>query len=274
MGKPLNIFEFADYRAYLKAWIEQAKRDQTSNLSRLSKVAGVHSTFLSHVLAGTKHLSLEQAAAISAHLGHTKLELDYLIIIIHLDRAGTPTLREYWREKKTQLEKEKNKLGQRFEKHRELSDEQRVIFYSSWFYAAVWASTAIEDGQTFDQIAKRFFINKVRLREILAFLTQTGVCEERGERYVMGAVHVHVPNESPHVLKHHMNWRMKAVQKMDSRDEKELFFSAPMSISKEDFAVLREKLNAAIQETVTIATKSKAEDVVCLNIDFFKPGVG
>lgn len=272
MAKLLNIFEFSDYRAYLKEWIAQAKKEQTFSLARLGKVAGVHPTFLSHVLSGTKHLSLEQAAAISAHLGHSKLELDYLVVLINLDRAGTPILRDYFREKKAQLEKDKNKLSQRFEKHQELSGGQRVIFYSSWLYAAIWASTAINDGQTLEQVARRFSLRKAQAAEVLDFLTQTGVCNEAGGVYSMGAVHVHVPNESPHVVKHHMNWRMKAVQKLDSREEAELFFSAPMSISKADVALLREKLNAAIKDTVTLATNSKAEEVVCLNIDFFKPG--
>lgn len=86
----------------------------------------------------------------------------------------------------------------------------------------------------------------------------------------MGETHLHIPNESPLVVKHHTNWRMKAVQKMDTRESAELFFTSPMSISVKDFDVIRERLNIALKGIVDIAKESPAEEVVCLNIDFFK----
>lgn len=266
----MNLLDFSDYRVYLKQWLEEAKANKSSNLSRLAEVAQVHPTFLSHVFAGTKDLSLEQAAFISQKLQHTKLEQDYFFTLIHLDRAGTEILRNYWLARKKEIEAEKNKLSQRFEKHKELTVEQRAIFYSSWIYAAVWSSTAIDGGQSVSQVAERFQLSRDQAEEILSFLAQTGLCHEKAGAYSLGELHVHVSNESPFVVKHHTNWRMKAIQKMDRRQPTELFFSAPMSISKKDFDVIREQLNIAIKKIVDVAKDSPAEEVVCLNIDFFE----
>jgi len=265
----MNIFDFLSYREYLKSWIEEARKAKTSNLTRLSEVAQVHPTFLSQVLGGSKDLSLEQAAFVSEFVGHTKLEQDFFFTLIQLERAGTGALKKYWQEKKSAIEAEKNKLSQRFHKHKELSEEQRAIFYSSWMYVAAWAYTAIDDGQTLTQIAERFRITRDKVEEVLSFLVQSGLCNEASGVYTIGDLHIHVPNESPHVTKHHTNWRMKGVQRMDTRKGDELFFTSPMSISKKDFAKIREKLNVAIQEVVRIAKDSPAEDLVCLNIDFF-----
>lgn len=270
MAKSLNIFDFSDYRRFLKGWVEAAKEAKTSNLSRLAEVAQVHPTFLSHVLAGTKELSLEQAALISTHIGLTKLEQEYFFVIIQLDRAGNQNLKKYWLDKKTEIESEKNKLSQRFEKHRQLTSEQRAIFYSSWIYAAIWSSTAIDNGQNLSQISTLFQLSREKTEDILSFLIQTGLCNEASEIYSLGETHVHVPNESPFVVKHHINWRIKAIQQMDNRDKAELFFTAPMSIAKKDFELIREKLNLAVKEVVDIAKVSSAEEVVCLNIDFFR----
>jgi uncharacterized protein (TIGR02147 family) len=270
MGKILNIFEFAEYRPFIRAWLEDAKALKTSNLTRLAEVAQVHPTFLSHVLGGTKELSLEQAALISEHLGLTKLEQEYFFATIHLDRAGNSKLKRYWEEKKKEIESEKNRLSQRFEKHSELSNEQRAIFYSSWIYAAVWSSTAIEHGQTLNQISERFRLTRTKTEEILSFLAQTGLCRESAGLFCIGDTHIHIPNESPLVVKHHTNWRMKSIQKMDTRDNVELFFTSPMSISKKDFELIREKLTAAIKDIVDVAKDSPAEEIVCLNIDFFR----
>lgn len=270
MTKSLNIFEFSDYRGFIKSWLEEAKAQKTSNLTRLAEAAMVHPTFLSHVLAGTKELSLEQAALISEYMNLTHLEQDYFFAIIHIDRAGNQKLKKYWLTKKQELEKQKNKLSERFDKHRQLSHEQRAIFYSSWIYAAIWAATAIDNGQTLNQIAEKIRISRNKAEEIVSFLLETGLCTDDKGIIRMGETHLHIPNESPLVVKHHTNWRMKAVQKMDTRESVELFFTSPMSISVKDFDVIRERLNIALKGIVDIAKESPAEEIVCLNIDFFK----
>ena len=84
MDKPLNIFEFSDYRNYLKQCLFQAKRSKTSNISQLAEVAQVHPTFLSHVLNGNKFLSLEQAHFIAEALELTTLEKDYFFILMSI----------------------------------------------------------------------------------------------------------------------------------------------------------------------------------------------
>ncbi|MEK6774486.1 MAG: TIGR02147 family protein [Bdellovibrionota bacterium] len=269
MHNILNIFEFSEYRVYLNVWLAAAKAQRTFNLTRLAEIANIHPTFLSHILLGTKHLSLEQATLISGHLGHTKLEQDYFFVLINLDRAGNQPLKKYWLEKKSQIEFQKNKLSQRFDKHRELTQEQRAEFYSSWIYVAVWVSSSIEKKQSLAQVAERFKITREHAEAILLFLTEVGLCIESDGYYSMNETHVHIPNESFFVTKHHINWRMKAIQKMDTRTTNELFFTAPMSVAKKDFSIIREKITKIIKEIVDTAKDSEAEEVVCLNIDLF-----
>jgi hypothetical protein len=130
--------------------------------------------------------------------------------------------------------------------------------------------TAIADGQTLTDVAAYFRISRSRAEEIVNFLVQCGICIQNKDRYGVGEVHVHIPNESALVVKHHTNWRLKSMQKMDVRDNAELFITSPMSMAKNDFNVIREKLNVLIKEVVKIATDSEAEELVCLNIDFFR----
>lgn len=270
MDKPLDLFDFSDYRSYLRAWLERARETSSSNLSRLAEAVGVHTTFLSHVLAGKKNLNLEQATLVSEAIAHTKIEREYFFILIELDKAGTEKLREYWREKKQATELERNKLSTRVGKHHELTDEQRAIFYSSWVYVAIFVATAIKDGQSLDEIAERFQLSRSQAEDYLSFLTRAGICEKVNGIYKMGKAVVYVPNNSPFVVKHHINWRMKAVQKMDNRESSELFYSAPMSIARKDFETIRELMAKSIQRSLEICKDSAAEEVVCLNIDFFR----
>jgi uncharacterized protein (TIGR02147 family) len=270
MDKQPNVFEYSEYRLYIRVWLAHSRKAKGLNLTGLAEVVQVHPTFLSHVLSGSKDLSLEQAALMSRHISHTRLEQEYFFTILQLNRAGSKLLTEILLTRKKEIESEKNRLTLRFEKHKQLTDEQRAIFYSSWVYVAIWAATGIRDGQTVSSIAKMFSITRAKSEEILSFLSQTGLCNEKDENFTPGEVHVHVPNESPFVVKHHTNWRMKAIQRMDDRDSAELFFSAPMSLGKKEFDVIRERMNRVIKEVVTLVKDCDAEEVVCLNIDFFK----
>lgn len=266
----MDIFEYSDYRQYVRAWLEAARKTNTCNLSRLAKATQVHTTFLSNVLSGKKNLSIEQATLISETMGQTSTECDYFFAMIEIERAGSSKLKAYWRRKKTQLEADRKKIGSRVGEHRELTDTERAIYYSSWIYSAVFAAAAISDGQTLDEIASRFSLTREKANEFLSFLVEAGICDLKDGKYIMGQAFVYVPNESPFVVKHHMNWRMKAIQKMDTRETAELFFSAPISISKSDFDQIREVMAQAIQKSMAICKDSPAEEVVCLNIDFFK----
>jgi uncharacterized protein (TIGR02147 family) len=271
MTKSLNIFASSDYRLFIKDWLTQAKEAKTANLSTLAADCHVHPTYLSQVLAGRKDLSLEQAAFLSQRFQFTTLEEEYFFVLIQLNRAGTQLLKDVLNKKKKMIEAERNKLSRRFENHRELSTEEKATFYSSWIYAAVWATTAIAGGQTLNQIAERFQVTRERAEEVLSFLHQTGLCDETKGVYSPGKIHVHVPNESPFVLKHHANWRIRALSQADGRNPSELFFTAPMVVEKKDFEVIREKLNFAIKDIIESAKASGSEELVCLNIDFFRP---
>lgn len=273
MSMSLDLFSFSDYRLYLKAWLEAARESRRSNLTLLAKAIGVHTSFLAHVLSGSKNLSFEQVTELMEPLGFTHLEREYFFALVQIERAGSHKLKKYWNDKKSEIIAEHQKLRSRVGVHHELSAEDRAIFYSSWIYVAVFVATAIDDGQRLEQIAERFHLSRDRADEILNFLVQTGICDLVGTTYKMGRSVVYLTNDSPLVVKHHTNWRMRAIQKMDSREDSELFFTSPMSMSKSDFLQIRELLAKAIQSTLAICKDSPAEEVVCLNIDLFRSKV-
>ncbi|MDZ4661274.1 MAG: TIGR02147 family protein [Pseudomonadota bacterium] len=270
MIKFIDLFSYSEYRAYLKQWIARARQDGTSNLSRISKAIGVHTSFLGHVLSGSKNLSFEQAAELSDFLKHTPIEQKYFFTLIQIERSGTQKLKKYWLEEKKAIEEERAKVKSRVGSHKELSAEDKAIFYSSWIYGAIFVATAINNGQTLEQIAEEFKLTRSKAEEFLTFLVRAGICDLNGSHYQMGQAVIYIGNDSPLVVKHHTNWRIKAIQKMDTREPTELFYSSPMSLSAEDFVKVRELLSKNIETSLEICRGSQAEEVVCLNIDFFR----
>lgn len=270
MDKQLDLFSFSDYRSFIKAWLAEARARKASNLSRLAERIGVHTSLLAHVLSGAKNLSFEQATELCEAMNLTFIERDFFFALLQIERAGSVKLKKYWLEKKEFILAERLKVKSRVGIHHELSAEDKAIYYSSWIYGAFFVSTAIDDGQTLEQIAGRFSVGREKAEEILNLLCRTGICELHGAVYRMGKSVVYLNNDSPLVVKHHTNWRIKAIQKMDNREQTELFFTSPLSISREDFGKIREILAKTVQTSMAICKDSPAEEVYCLNIDFFK----
>ena len=162
------------------------------------------------------------------------------------------------------------KLASRVKPERVLNDQERSIFYSTPLYSVIRLYTSIgKKGKTVGEVAERFEIPLGRATEILRFLTETGLCVVKDDRYHMGAQSTHLGQGSPHLLKHHSNWRVRAMRRAEDLAEKELMYTAPVSLSEEDFAVLRESMLQFIKSFLAKVHASPAEEVACFNLDFF-----
>jgi len=68
-----------------------------------------------------------------------------------------------------------------------------------------------------------------------------------------------------------MNWRAQALQKTEAiREDDELMFTAPLTLSRRDVLALRERLLQVIGELSAVVKVSKSETLYCLNVDLFE----
>jgi len=267
----MDIFTYKDYRKFLSDWLILEKKRHRLNATLLATKIRVHPTFISQVLKGNKELSSEQWFSICEVMSLTEIENDYLHFLLLQNRAGTKEVRAFYQKKLDEILKRRLQLQERIKEHRQLTDQERAIFYSSWIYSAIRLFTACNEGQTLDQLSEKFQLSKSKADEILSFLCVTGLCKFENGKYHMGNKHIHVPANSPFVVRHHTNWRLRAITSLENTMNEEMNFTAPMSISKKDFPVIREKIVKLIQEVVEIAKASDAEDLATLTIDFFWP---
>ncbi len=267
----MNIFEFKDYRKFLSDWLLLEKKQGRLNASSLAEKVRVHPTFVSQVLKGNKDFSSEQWISVCELMNLTEIESDYLHFLLHMNRAGTKEARSFYQRKMDEILRRRLQLQERMKDHKQLTDQERAVFYSSWIYSAMRLYCACAEGQTLEQLSKKFQISKNKTEEIIGFLCATGLCKFEKGKFQMGDQHVHVPANSPFVIRHHTNWRLRAINSLENTTPEEINFTAPMSISKKDFPVIREKIVKLIQETVEIAKASDAQDLATLTIDFFWP---
>lgn len=264
-----TVFAFEDFRDYLRCYIETQPKKGWGTISRVAKHLRVQPSLVSQIISGLKPISVEQAIALSAFLGLNELETDYFVLLVEFDRAGSQQAKLYFRKK---LESEKRRsldLSRRVQKQTILSQADQAVFYSSWLYPAIRLYCSLGSGLTLDEVADRFALSRERASRILEFLCNTGLCVKRGHVYAMGPQITHLDRESPFISRHYVNWRSKSLQKSDSLNEDELMYSAPFSISRKDFELLRERLVLFIQEFLKTVQESDPEEIACLNLDLF-----
>jgi hypothetical protein len=114
-------------------------------------------------------------------------------------------------------------------------------------------------------------ISPAMAAKIVSFLLEHGLCVQKptGE-IVHSGVSTHVGNDSPHVIKHHQNWRVRGMQRMDTVSDEALFFTGPMALSVETAAEIRKLLPTMIEQIMKIVGPSPSEAGYCLNIDWFE----
>lgn len=266
----MTIFRFKTSRQYLRSYILGLPKKGRGEVSRVATSLGVSTTLISQILAGTKTFTPEQCQKLIAYLGLTGLESDYLTFLVMSERAGTEDLRQYWDRKLGQIREESFQLSKRIAADRTLSDEECSIFYSSPLFSAIRLFTSVSvEGKRLDEICARFEISRKKASEMLNFLVRVGLCTEKDGRFLLGSQNTHLAKTSPHLLRHHCNWRVRAIHNSEELSDQELMYTAPVSLSREDFASLREEMVKFIEQFLTKVHRSPAEEIACFNLDFF-----
>lgn len=264
------IFNFDDFRSFLKAYIRQRPKRGFGEAKKIAEYLSVSSTYFSQVLSGLKQFSQEHAYSLSEYLGFSDLESEYFYYLVSLDRTTSFKLKKFYQKKLVELRKTSLSLNNRVAFKKNLSDEEKSIFYSNHLYSSVslYTSTS-ESGVTIEQIEKRFRLTRKKSLDILKFLVEAGLCTIVNGRYKIGTQSTHVGTDSIHLLKHHTNWRLQAIQATENLDESELMYTVQVSLSKKDFNKLREEMVQFIQNFLETVYPSPAEEIANLNIDWF-----
>lgn len=262
-----NIFEFQDYKTYLR---ERAKRSGRGFKKSLAEASQCQTTYISQVLGGNSHLSLEQAQASCDFLGLNREEAYYFLLLVERSRAGTKSL-QLFLEDRIQGEREKHLLiRERLKLQNSLTPESRAQYYSSWQYAAVHMLLTIPGFRTPSKISKRLTLPLPRVHEILSFLVSVGLAQRSGEDFIPGVSQIFLEKFSPLISKHHSNWRLKAMASLDDNHPDAIHFSSVFTLTEEAIQKVRAILTQAIEDSVDIVKEAKEEKMIAVTLDLFE----
>lgn len=265
-----SIYEYTDYKTYLLDKIKNSPSKGRGQKIKMAEYLSCQNTFISQVLNGEPNFSFEQAVKLNTFFDHTKDEGKFFLLLVHSARAGSEELKKFYENELNEMIIAQTDLQKRTNVKNTLKEKDHDIYYSNWYYAAIHVLVTIKEFQTAQTISKRLNLSKDKTIEILNFLTEKGLLNKNGNQYTSGITRIHLSKDSPHVQRHHGNWRMRALHSIDLNDPASLHFSNVVSIAEKDIIRVRELLIQSIAEARSIVKDSPEEKLCSMCVDFFE----
>jgi uncharacterized protein (TIGR02147 family) len=262
------IWKCDSYQEFMKGYMKSLPHNGRGYSTKVAKALGIHPTLFSQILQGHRDLTLEQASLFCDHIHFSEKDSELFLKLVEFSRAGNESLRSRIRRQLDGLKSEYKEVRAHVgSSTKELSEEEKSIFYSSWHYSAFRMMCSLRDPLSVEEIAAHLQISGERAKVVETFLLRTGLIVETDGRLNMGPFNTHVRAESAWSTRHHLNWRTRNLNKIEHITKEELSFTAPFSCSAKDFKRIKESILELIKETSSVVGKTTPEHVYTLCID-------
>lgn len=263
-----SVFDFASYKEYLVFRVGK-KSERRGLRSALARSLGCHPTYISQIINGPSHLNLEQGERLGEFLGHSPSEQHFFLLLILKERAGTHSLKTYFDTQLKEILRQRMVLTERLGKRSIVSKEFQSKYYSSWIYAAIHIALTIPSLRSKEALAKHLALPLKKVTEALEFLVESELVEIKKNQYYATKTQIRLGNDSENIVKHHSNWRTRAVESLDRERLEELHYSSVFSLSHEDVLRVKDLLLECIRKNSEIVKDSPEEELYALCMDLF-----
>ncbi|MNT02147.1 hypothetical protein D3C72_1366350 [compost metagenome] len=195
---------------------------------------------------------------------------EYFCLLNSYQRAGSHKLRQNLKQKLDGMKKQSADLANQVRREVIFNEEQKSVFYSHYAYSAIRMASTFEGGQSLENLTQWLNLPRAQIVEMVRFLVEHRLLIEKDGRFSIGPQTTHLERKSLYFKQNHMNWRVEGLNKIDQQDERDLYYTAPFAISKDDYQKFRGELLDMIKRFVNVAKDSPSDMVGCFNIDFFE----
>lgn len=265
----ISVYNYKGYRSFFKAWLDQ-QQSSFGLLSQIAKALECQNSHLTRVLKEEVHFTMDQAFRLTEFQKMTESETSYFLRLVEFERSGDFKFRERLKRELSQLKKEHENLSKRHNDQEIQSKEFESLYYSSWVWSAIHVITDIPAYQTSDAISKRLSLDEKLVRSVLEKLETYGLVKKKSNKWIFLGGALHLPKTSPMNSVQHGNWRGRAVQQAQNKDNEGLHYSIVQSVSYEDADKIKQLFLDALAEYRKIALPSASQELMCLTLDYFK----
>lgn len=267
----MDIFSQDNYRKIIKDKLHSLPKAGHGQAKKMAQFINVSTAFISQVLAEIRHLTAEQAYLVAEFLVFSDLETKYFLKLHEVEKSGNYK-HQLWLQKEIEkIREESKKISNRINYSKVLSDEEKAVFYSDWYYSAIRMFCSIEN-RSVEELVSFTGLPKKIISEAIQFLLKSGLLIEVDDKYKIGLQSTHLNSDSPWVALHHSNWRKKALENVKVPSDIKVHYTSPMTLSKKDAQKVQALIHETIEKVGKIVDPSPSEEVMCLNIDWFPVG--
>jgi uncharacterized protein (TIGR02147 family) len=265
----ISVFDYKNYKKFIEAAEDSRKSYERGFRSKLAEFLGCQSGYISHVLNGDAHFSLEQTMRVARFLSLKPTEQKYLLLLVEHARAGTEELIKYFQNELKVLKDQHLNIKERVGDSKILTEADQSIYYSSWHFLAVHVLSSLPEYNDARSIANALRIPEEVAKKVLLFLVQANILKDEKGKLEPGITQVHLNRESPLIRQHHTNWRIAAIQSLMNDNRNDVHYSTVSTLSKGDAEKLRSEMLQLIERYVEVIKPSAEEVMYGFNIDFY-----
>lgn len=266
-----SIYEFKEYKKYLDYRVN--KIGERGSITKLAEATSSQRSYLSKVLNAEVHLTMDQAFRACKHWQLSQQERAYFMLLVEKDRAGDKDYKDHLVFKINRLRKKHQDLSTRVKDRMKIEEDNSkflALYYSSWVYSAAHMLTSIPEYQSISKMKERLNVPEESLRPILTHLSESNYITKKQSKWQFYSGENHLSKSSPLLGAHLNNWRSRALINAQNFQNEDLHFSLVQSLSEKDREKLKNMILNFLDEFAETANPSRPEDLICLNIDFFK----
>lgn len=265
-----NVLEFQDYKEYLLNVEAERATVQRGFRTRLAEVLACQNAYVSQVLKGKAHFSLEQGLKIATFLSLSDRQRRYFLLLIERARAGTAELANYFTHEIEAYRKKFLRPSIDLFEAQTIPEDVHPTYYSHWMYTAIDVLVTIPNRRTIPAIIEALNLPSVAVRSAITFMLAKGLLVERnGELHPARQIQLHLGKDSPHIRQQHLNCRLAAIDSLTQIEQDDIHYSTISSLSYADCEKIKARLVSEIQKYVTTVRDSKEETLFGFNLDFY-----
>ena len=267
-----SLFDYTNYRVYLKDYYEFKKKSTGYTYRDFADATGMNSTsWLLHLIKGTKNLSVETALRIAKSMKLNKSETSFFGVLVLFTQAKSSESKDLYFQKMLGM-KRKLKLV-RF-------SEVQYEYYTKWYHPVIRSlSVKMDFGQDYAQLG-RCLIPPITAREAkksIGLLEKLGfIARGANGRHTLTSSVVSTGDEvaSLNVINYHKQVSRLAEGAHDLSSQEERDISAlTLGIGEEDFFRIKARIQAFRKEIMEMASAASEPDrVYQFNFQFFPVG--
>lgn len=264
-----NIFEYYDYRSFLKDLVEYEKmRNPVFSNRYIVQKAGFKSpTALKHVIDGKRNLSLESANRFASALKIEGIKRHYFLTLVLFNQTDSLAEREKYLNDLVELKRSENPS---------LLNEEKFDVLSKWYHLAIREVVDLPDFKNSVKWISRILSPQVTMQEVadsLNLLKKLGLIRKNEGRYQQNENTLETDERvrSVKVIEYHRQMIQLGAESMTRFPSNERDISGTtLRISREDVQNVKVLLREFRKKLLNLAVNSAdADQIYQLNFQFF-----